>query len=200
MEIAEFIKAMGYANNPNYLTGDALALPADYAHIFRYAAKHVGLQGVYSLRKPSADKSGTKSLIPTVYLCAAKDEDEAHAFQKLVWNQNVAPFVLIHTPTRIRFFAGFAYAEKQSTSRKAGGSSSPLNLAVEFNRIASMLAEFKAESIDDGTLWQKFGKDVDPKKRVDWDLLVNLEKLDVDLIGEGLDWRVSHAPNRLKTD
>jgi hypothetical protein len=193
MEIEGFIRSLGYHGNPNYITGEALRSAGDYAHVFRRGVERVGLRGVYALRQPAPEKSKMQSLIPTVYVCAAKDEENAREFQKLAWNQNVAPFVLIHTPTRIRLYSGFAYAGSISDAASKKNKASTLALSVEFDQIATVLAAFDARHIDDGLLWQEFGRHVDPKKRVDWDLLENLRALDARLIAEGLDWKVSHA-------
>jgi hypothetical protein len=69
-----------------------------------------------------------------------------------------------------------------------------LRPTIQFNAIARELSAFRAESIDDGTLWREWGSEATPEDRVDWKLLNNLDQLDQWLMKDGVaDRSLSHA-------
>ncbi len=185
MTLAELLDKLGYAESENYLSRDKGNLDSvvDYAHLFRRAAKApCHLQGVYALRE-SKNVS-----IPLIYVCEAGSEAEAKEVHRLVWNQNIVPFLIVNSPESIRLYPGFSYKS---------GAQGALKVVADFND-ASALAEivdsFRAEAIDSGLTWQKWGKEVTPEHRVDWQLLGNLKKLDRWLQNDGgLDRSVSHS-------
>ena len=104
ISVAELIDELGYKGSPNFVTGDELGRVPSYGHIFRRAQqprregeKSCGLHGVYTLRqRPSDDLSlGEGSLTPVVYVCEAASEAEADQIHRLVWNQDVVPFLIV---------------------------------------------------------------------------------------------------------
>jgi len=173
ISIAKLIQELGYDDSPNFVTGAALARVSSHAHIFRRAEKHCGLVGVYTLRQ---DASLRGSLVPVVYVCEPRSEKDALQVHRLVWNQDVVPFVIVRTPQKVRIYSGFGYREDRMASRRT--TSRILNEAVEAQDIASrLIPSFHADHIDDGTLWRDKGQFVTPDMRVDWRLLDNLERL-----------------------
>jgi hypothetical protein len=185
ISVAELIDELGYEGSPNFVTGDELTRVPSYGHIFRRAQqsrnegeKSCGLQGVYTLRqRPSKDPSlGEGSLTPVVYVCEAASEADAERIHRLVWNQDVVPFLIVCTPQNARVYSGFGYREDESPKKRPA--SQILREAIGAQEIASkLLPSFSAERIDDGTLWRAKGRFVTPDMRVDWRLLDRLKNL-----------------------
>ncbi len=185
ISVAELIHKLGYEGSPNFLTGNKLGRVPSYGHIFRRAQQRgregetsCGLQGVYTLRqRPSEDISrGKGSLTPVVYVCEAASEADADRIHRLVWNQDVVPFLIVRTPQNVRVYSGFAYREDESAKKRSA--SRILKEAIGVQEIASkLLPGFSAQRIDDGTLWRDKGQFVTPKMRVDWRLLDRLKEL-----------------------
>ena len=185
ISVAELIDELGYEGSPNFVTGDELGRVPGYGHIFRRAQqrrkegeKSCGLQGVYTLRqRPSEDLSlGEGSLTPVVYVCEAASEADADQIHRLVWNQDVVPFLIVCTPQNVRVYSGFGYREDESAKKRSA--SRILKEAIGAQEIASkLLPSFSAQRIDDGTLWRDKGRFVTPDMRVDWRLLDRLKEL-----------------------
>ena len=76
-------------------------------------------------------------------------------------------------PTRVRVYPGFSYdADKK---KDLAFTDAALNNTAE---ILDRLAAFRAEAIDDGRMFEKWGGKVTPKTRVDEHLLGQLQLLD----------------------
>jgi hypothetical protein len=168
-----------------------LETTVNYGHIFRKATrKPCFLQGVYTLR-PEVAETRAEAVVPVVYVCQAKTEQDADEIHRLVWNQDVVPFVLVHTPRGVRLYSGFAYARPGVTQTPQSG---VLQTLTSFNQIAGLVKDFNAESIDSGRLWRSWGRQLSLDQRLDWKLLGNLQRLD-DWLQKtgGLDRDVSHA-------
>ncbi|MCP4655104.1 MAG: N-6 DNA methylase, partial [bacterium] len=192
MDVAQFLDELGYPRSPSFLpvAGSNLDLSsvADYGHIFRQAASEpCSLQGVYTLR--AAPEGPAAPVVPVVYVCEARTEDEADTIHRLVWNQDVVPFLLVHTPLGIKLYSGFRYdASRKGTARGV------LRTLTAFNEVQEIVEDFHADAIDGGRLWRSLGGEVTPDQRVDWKLLRNLRALDNWLRTEGdLEKEVSHA-------
>lgn len=185
ISVAKLTEELGYEGSPNFVTGDELARVPGYGHIFRRAQqprkegeKSCGLQGVYTLRqRPSDNLSlGEGSLTPVVYICEAASEADADQIHRLVWNQNVVPFLIVRTPQNVRVYSGFGYRKDESATKRSA--SQILKEAIGAQEIASkLLPSFSARHIDDGTLWRDKGQFVTPDLRVDWRLLDRLKGL-----------------------
>lgn len=110
----------------------------------------------------------------------------ARQVHQFVWNQNQVPFLIVESPSTIRLYPGFAF-------NRAGDDplvSPPVDKIAE---VLDRLAAFRAESIDDGTIWQKWSHAVKPLERVDESLLQDLKALDKRLQAEGMDREESHG-------
>jgi hypothetical protein len=184
----KLIEALGYDRSPNFLRAGRAEFNTAPAlgHIFRRAAKHRGLQGVYTLRPPQT--SSTAPPIPVLYVCEASSDSEADETHRLVWNQDVVPFLLVTTPDSVRLYSGFRH--KRLSRGKVEGM---LRALRDTNEILEVAESFHAEAIDNGTVWKRWGADIRPETRVDWKLLDNLKALDRWLQEDGLSQEISHA-------
>lgn len=177
---------LGYKDTENYLDFDSgnCDVLTEYTHIFRKAVEKCGLQGVYVLKDDA--ESEKKSVVPVVYVCKVNSDKEADDIHRIVWNQNVVPFLVVQANKKVRLYSGFNYDHKDP---KTG----VLEAAIQFNEISERLSKLTAESIDNGSVWKQWGEKVTPEKRVDWNLLSNLHKLDKCLRSDGVDRDASHA-------
>jgi hypothetical protein len=189
MNLKTLLDKLGYSDSPNYLERGTKAFESapDYGHIFRHAAGGpCRLRGVYSLCPP--DHNGER-LVPIVYVCEADSEQAADELHRLVWNQDVVPFIMVCTQTGIKIHSGFRY-EAGARGEAAG----VLRQLTTFNQIGAITDLFEAASIDDGKIWQRWGDKVTPEHRVYWKLLADLRKLDAWLRDNGLPAKeVRHA-------
>lgn len=188
MQVSELLVRLGYANSPSFLgrRQAALATAPHFGHIFRKAKSDLALQGVYALRATIAGHG--KKTVPVVYVCKAGSEEEADKFHRSVWNQDVVPFVLVHSPMGVKLYSGFRY-ERDEGDAAAG----VLQSLTDFNDIADLVDVFHADSIDSGKLWRERGRDVTPEHRVNWRLLESLRAIDRVLCKSGLPKATSHA-------
>ncbi|MCH8314825.1 MAG: hypothetical protein IIA64_02525 [Planctomycetes bacterium] len=99
--ISDLLAELGYRDSPRFLRRrqKSFETARDFGHIFRRARQSLALQGVYTLR-PATDASA--SLVPVVYVCKADSEKAADEVHRLAWNQNVVPFLIVHTPLGIK--------------------------------------------------------------------------------------------------
>ena len=72
-------------------------------------------------------------------------DDAIDDFHRLVWNQDVVPFLIIHTPSGIKLYSGFRHSH--SASGKVEGI---LQRLTDFNNISDLIEEFHADSHKDG--------------------------------------------------
>jgi hypothetical protein len=172
MELSTLIGTLGYSTSGNFFRTGTVAFERapDIGHILRIAARRRAcrLEGVYSLRP----FNGEGSVVPVVYICEADNLTAADEIHRLVWNQDIVPFLLVRTPAGLRLYSGFRCNETGTGTHE--GILEPL---IQFNEIADKLADFRAGSIDSGALWRNRGGDVQPDKRVYWSLLDNLKQL-----------------------
>ena len=108
-------------------------------------------------------------LYPIVYVCQAKTEQAADEVHRLVWNQDIVPFLIVYTPVGIKVYSGFEY------SKNGDGQLFPLRA---FNEASSIAKQFHSQEIDSGRLWKAWSSHLKPERRVNWRLLENLRKLD----------------------
>ena len=191
--VSTILDALGYAKSPNFLSrgGNELGQVLEYAHIFRRAINDCALQGVYVLRDLASDAG--RSVVPIVYVCHAKSDEEADRIHRLVWNQNVVPFLLIQTPEHVNFCSGFRYYRPSSVQTGSDAARGVLDACISFNEVASHLKALSADSIDDGSVWTVWGNQVTPESRVDWRLLGKPGETGPLAPSKGLDRQASHA-------
>jgi hypothetical protein len=192
MQPAELLETLGYAHSANCLQGRELNHAPGFGHVFRRAQETAGLEAVYCLRTPPSGlpEAYTRGVIPVVYVCRAPTLDAADQIHRLVWNQNIAPFVVVLTPTGVRLYSGFDLAR---TARHRSSGVGRL-VDADLDTAASALESISARSIDDGTVWDRWGRLLRPQNRVQWRLLTDLRKLEEQLVADGLkDQSLIHA-------
>ena len=173
MQLPKILDQLGYsAAGDRFLCAGSVAFERaeNFGHILRHASgRECALRGVYQLAPPP----GGGPAVPVVYVCEARDDAAARRIHKLVWNQDIAPFLLVRTPHGIRLYSGFEFPREDASPDT--GLLTPL---VQFNEIADRLAAFTAEGIDSGEIWRQWGRHVQPNARVYWKLLESLRHLD----------------------
>ena len=186
MDVSPVIETLGYDRSPHFIGKDNLAGPllSPFSHVYRKAVDRCGLEGVYVI-----DGHGQNIDLPIIFYCKAADEAEADRIHNRVWNQDVAPFVLVETPAKVRLYCGFRYAGQGKNDWDRG----ILGASITFNQVADRLNAFTAESIDHGMVWDEWGDQVTPRTRVDWKLLDNLKTLGQKLREQGLGREATHA-------
>ena len=129
MAVDELLTELGYDDSPNFLRADRardFSQTIDYGQILRRAAEHCQLKGVYALHH--SRKEAHETVVPLVYVCEAKNDDDSERIHRLVWNQNIAPFLIVVSQKAIRLYSGFRYeragdaakTSKQGLLREAG--------------------------------------------------------------------------------
>lgn len=181
-------ESLGYDQSPNFFRPPELEERpfTGFHHVYRRARESCGLRGVYLL-----DDKGRRSRgeMPVVFYCKARNEDEAIKIHRRIWNQGVVPFILVETPTTLRLYSGFRFSADAKNDPDRG----VLMAAIAFNEVADRLADFRAESIDSGSIWERWEEAADPRHRVDWSLLAELEKLGAELRNLGLEREPGHT-------
>lgn len=194
MILEDLLKSLGYDGSPCFLKrGDGrFETEFGYGHIFRRAkdptspkAPRWRAEGVYGILEP--EKPGR--FIPIVYVCTAKDEKAANELHRLLWNQDVAPYIIVHTVQGIRVYSGFCYAAQGKTLEQQG----VIEALTDFNNAQTIVGMFHQREVDEGRLWQHPQLRVDQSRRVYHRLLASLRELDVQLQKDGLSKDVSHA-------
>ena len=187
MQLTELLDQLGYSESPTFLRPqqNAFRIDPDFGHIFRQASKTLALQGVYTLRPDVADHSPS---VPIVYVCEADTETKADDFHRMIWNQDVVPFVIIYTPLGVKLYSGFRHQRRRN--RDTAGILQPL---TDFTQLDELVHDFSADAINSGRLWQRRAQDVTPEYRLNWKLLTNLRSVDSALRKRGLQSEMSHA-------
>ena len=112
----------------------------------------------------------------------------------MVWNQDIAPFLIVVTPQIIRLYSGFLYEHEALAKSSDPECRGILHTAQDFNSAVQFLEDFRAEAIDNGSIWGHWAGRVSPETRVDRRLLASLRELDTWLQSNGIDDpAVSHA-------
>lgn len=194
MSLQQLLKNLGYEGSPHFLRRDdpLFSTIPDFGHIFRRAPEakpgsKCQLEGVYALRQPDASP---ERIVPVVYVCSAPTQAEADMLHQAVWNQDVVPFVLVHTQDGVKVYSGFCFNKRGKTEEQRGH----LRSLTAFNALDDIIALFSSASVDSGNLWRKLGDKVMPQQRVYWKLLDSLKNLDLWLRKHGgLEKEISHA-------
>lgn len=168
---------LGYANTEQFVRPEQFELlPAnEVAYALRIAARAceemsdsdtaVRFDGAYVLSEDNKSAS-----IPVVYVVSADSEADARRLHQFVWNQNQVPFLILESPSTVRLYSGFSYNREADT---------PLvSVARDAADLLTRLEAFRAEAIDDGSIWKQWAHSIDPQGRVDESLLRDLATLD----------------------
>ena len=197
MTLAELLSKLGYAGSPCFLKRDDPRFETEmgYGHIFRRARERKEpkdktpprwqAEGVYGVREMQEPYRFT----PIVYVCSAKDDSAAAELHRLLWNQDVAPYIIVHTVRGIAVYSGFTFDDK-AKKQEANG---VILALTDFGNAKDIVNLFRRREIDEGRLWKHPKLRVDPSGRVYHRLLASLRELDKSLQTSGLSKDVSHA-------
>jgi len=189
MDINHLITCLNYTDSPYYLSGERLYEHPGYSHIFRLASEKCDLHGVYTLKTPEKNHPSHGVLIPVVYVCEANTEQQAREIHRLVWNQNIVPFLIILSPKTIRLYPGFNFDPRLSETKPQ----SIIAVANTISEVLEKLSDFTSDSIDRGDLWTNRDKEIPQNKRVDRRLLRSLKSLSTWLRDNGVPRQTAHA-------
>jgi len=189
MHVDELINCLRYSDAPFYLYGSRLYEYPGYAHIFRQAHDQCALHGVYALTKPDLTYRANEAIVPVVYICEAATEAQAIECHRLVWNQNIVPFLVVLSPRTVRLYPGFRFDTRLSKPR----SQSLIEIPGAANDVLEKLGDFTSNSIDSGEIWKTWHREVTSETRVDRRLLKSLKSLGAWLQQYQLPRNVAHA-------
>src|SRR5439155_23839319 len=146
------------------------------------------VNGIYVFQTSPRD-SNILPVRPAVYVAEAQTPEQAREIHRRLWNLGQAPFLIVVLPNQVRVYKGFEYSrELENADLLEDG------VSLDARSIRDRLADFCAESINTGLLWQKRAKAVTPDQRVDKRLLRNLRELSNHLRAkEGLKSELAHA-------
>jgi hypothetical protein len=192
MAVTSLIEALGYLQSGKFISpASAEKLPASEVS---FAVRHIAqtcerldnhltrciFNGTYVLQ----EKTGSPS-VPVVYLFETASDVAAREIHRIVWNQNLVPFIIVTSPSSTRLYPGFSYDAEQDN---------PLVVAVgQIAEVLRELADFEADSINTGQIWQRWGHAADPTQRVDEKLLSDLKSLESLLQAGGVTREASHG-------
>lgn len=139
---------------------DSAAGKAPHTHILRRAFEQLGIEGVLC-------REGS----PIIYFCQVKkiDPTEIITLHRSFWNQGIAPILVIIAPDEVHVYSGLIPPE--DTVTKTGH---PSGLVEILNRVQDHLRSFLL-SVESGEYFHAHRPSFDPRKRVDRDLLHNLD-------------------------
>lgn len=185
MNADQLLDTLGYSRTRAFLDATRWHEASEHAHALEHTASACAgprvrgsFRGVYMIGVGS--DAWIRATTPVVLVCEAPDARAADAIHRLTWNQSVAPFLIVHTPVGVRLYSGFDYEAGDPSD--SGPRRGLLDACVAFEAVAQQLDAFRADRIDDGTIWREWGKQVDPTRRVDGRLLDSLTALSERLI------------------
>ena len=189
--IESLLSVLGYTDSVKYyhLLKDFPSLPSlsHLSRIFNQINKNENVEifGAYSI-KTDADEQLSDNLRPIVFVARAENLSEARRLHQDLWNSSSVPFVVILLPDEIKIYTGFDY---DKYNEKSGLIESiqyeQIGLFPDLSNLAiAALRKYSAESINNGSIWQKLqnSPNFNYDNRVDKQLLKNLEKLEQELV------------------
>jgi restriction-modification enzyme MmeI-like protein len=192
MAVTSLIEALGYLQSGKFVSpASAEKIPAsEVSFAVRHIAQtcerlddrtpHCTFNGTYVLQ----EKTGAPP-IPVVYVFETSSDVTARQIHRIVWNQNLVPFIIITSPSSVRLYPGFSYDAERDK---------PLVVAVgQIADVLRELSDFEADSINTGRIWQRWGHAADPTQRVDEKLLNDLKSLDTLLQAQEVTREASHG-------
>ncbi|MEN6578864.1 MAG: N-6 DNA methylase [Phycisphaerales bacterium] len=192
MAVTQLIKSLGYRESRRFLSPDKdNELPAsELSFALRHTAqackklseKGMGsrFHGTYVLQEQAGSPA-----VPVVHVFETESDTSAKDVHRMIWNQNLVPFIIIVSPSMVRVYPGFSFSRTEDKSL--------VSVAAATSDVLSKLDAFSAHAIDEGMIWQRWGQAADPTSRVDETLLRDLKSLDGHLQKEGVSRRASHG-------
>ena len=191
--VDDLLAFLGYDESPARIRPSSVTFrrAPRVGHILRKAAAELNLKAAYVLH-PNPSPKSMRAPVPAVYVCSARDEKSADELHRKIWNQDIAPFVLISSPRGIKLYSGFRH--RQTVGGNVEGR---LSEFTSLDDAAEVLRSLDARSIDSGALWRDRQQDVFWRHRLNRRLLENLATVDGLNYGNGRnstnDWS---PPNR----
>lgn len=192
MAVTQLVESLGYRESRRFLSPDKdNELPAsELSFALRHTAqackklseKGMGcrLHGTYVLQGQAGSPA-----VPVVHIFETVSDTSAKDIHRMIWNQNLVPFIIIVSPSMVRVYPGFSFSRTEDKSL--------VSVAAATSDVLGRLDAFSAHAIDEGTIWQRWGQAADPTSRVDETLLRDLKSLDEHLQKEGVSRRASHG-------
>lgn len=192
MIATQLIESLGYVDSRSFLSPDKDdALPPSelsfaVRHIVRACEDLSGKSsvcqflGTYVLQ----EKTGSPA-VPVVHVFEADSDATAKQIHRMIWNQNLVPFIIIVSRSTVRVYPGFSFSRTEDRSL--------VSVAAMAADLVSQLDGFTARAIDEGIIWKRWGHAADPTSRVDETLLRDLKVLDEHLQQEGVSREASHG-------
>ena len=131
-----------------------------HAHILRRAFEQLGIEGVLCQERS-----------PVIYFRQVRKIDPAYiiTLHRSFWNQGIAPILVIIAPDEVYVYSGLIPPEDTLTE-----TGHPPSLVETLNRVQDRLRSFLL-SVESGEYFHLHRRSFDPHKRVDRDLLRNLD-------------------------
>lgn len=187
MNADQLLDALEYRRDRAFLDATRWHEASEHAHSLEHtAAACTGprvrgrFRGVYMIGVGS--DAGRRATTPVVLVCEAPDARSADAIHRLAWNQSVAPFLIVHTPAGVRLYSGFDY--EPGDADDSGPRRGLLDACVAFEAVSRRLDAFRADRIDDGSIWREWGERVELTRRVDTRLIKTLTDLSDRLLAD----------------
>ena len=160
MTLEELLSQLGYAGSPCFLRRGEEGFDTElgYGHIFRRAQERKKdpkdttpprwrAEGVYGVREMQEPHRFT----PIVYVCSAPDEKAANELHRLLWNQDVAPYIIVHTTKGLAVYSGFNYGEQSKKYENSG----VIEALTDFDHAKTIVNLFDLLILEDGSVWNE---------------------------------------------
>jgi hypothetical protein len=192
MAVPQVIESLGYLESRKFFSPDMDdELPAsELSFALRHtaqackelSAKDVACRfhGTYVLQEEAGSPA-----IPVVHVFETESDATAKEIHRMIWNQNLVPFIIVVSRSTIRIYPGFSFSRTEDRTL--------LSVAAAAADALSQLEAFSARAIDDGIVWRRWGHAADPTSRVDETLLRDLKSLDEHLQQNNVSREVSHG-------
>jgi len=168
-DMKEVERLLGYARSSCYRLLDR----TDRSDGLYGLAKSAGVHGVYLFNATPRIRR------PAVLLASAGSSEEARAIHKRLWNTGRVPYLIVVLPHEVRAYSGFRFDHGDDHTGR-----------FEIEDIHDLLADFSADAIDSGSIWQR--RPISSKDRVDRRLLESLHQLGALLQQQGLSVRTAN--------
>jgi hypothetical protein len=172
MNYDSLVGVLGYKGSPLFSTErNSDLVDVSERHWVR-AAFDAGIKGAYFFKTRPEEAPNKAAVRPAVYVAEADTEGSAKEIHRKLWNQGLAPFIIIVLPWAVRVYTGFAYHPNKPEIGKIDFIDTPTA-----EKIAQSLKAFHADAINRGEIWQHYSEKLITDGRVDTTLLAQLDEL-----------------------
>ena len=192
MTVTELIESFGYRDSQRFISppkSNRLP-PSELSFALRHTVQacqdlHENdsacqFHGTYVLQEEKESPT-----VPVVHVFEVESDTTARKIHRMIWNQNLVPFIIVVSRSTVRIYPGFSYTRTEDK---------PLvSVAATAADVLREFEAFTARAIDDGIIWRQWGHAADPTSRVDETLLKDLKSLDGHLQQGGVSREASHG-------